>query len=64
MSDFTLFVCGLVVTLVAGLGVITSEVFLGYSRYLKSIQDDSLKEDEKKSSLKQKSSLKENYGDV
>ncbi len=64
MSDFTLFVCGLVVTLVAGLGVITSEVFLGYSRYLKSIQDDSLKEDEKKSSLKQKSSLKENYGDI
>jgi len=64
VSDFTLFVCGLVVTLVAGLGVITSEVFLGYSRYLKSIQDDSLKEDEKKSSLKQKSSLKENYGDI
>lgn len=58
MSDFTLFACGLVVTLVAGLGVITSEVFLGYSRYLKSTQDDSLKED------KEKSSLKENYGDI
>lgn len=58
MSDFTLFVCGLVVTLVTGLGIITSEVFLGYSRYLKSTQDDSLKED------KEKSSLKENYGDI
>lgn len=58
MSDFTLFACGLAVTLVAGLGVITSEVFLGYSRYLKSTQDDSLKED------KEKSSLKENYGDI
>jgi len=58
VSDFTLFACGLVVTLVAGLGVITSEVFLGYSRYLKSTQDDSLKED------KEKSSLKENYGDI
>ncbi len=58
MSDFTLFVCGLVVTLIAGLGVITSEVFLGYSKYLKSTQDNSLKED------KEKSSLKENYGDI
>ena len=59
MNDFTLFLCGLVVALVAGLGVITSEVFLGYSRYLKSIQDYSRKEYDKK-----KSSLKENYGDV
>ncbi len=57
MNDFALFVCGLVVTLVAGLGVITSEVFLGYSRYLKSTQDHS-------SNDKEKSSLKENYGDV
>lgn len=59
MNDFTLFLCGLVVALVAGLGVITSEVFLGYSRYLKSIQDYYRKEHDKK-----KSSLKENYGDV
>ena len=59
MNDFTLFLCGLVVALVAGLGVITSEVFLGYSRYLKSIQDYYRKEYDKK-----KSSLKENYGDV
>ena len=35
MDDFTLFVCGIVVTLIAGMGVITSEVFLGYHKYLK-----------------------------
>ena len=34
MDDFALFVCGIVVTLIAGMGVITSEVFLGYYRYL------------------------------
>ena len=34
MDDFALFVCGVVVTLVAGMGVITSEVFLGYYKYL------------------------------
>lgn len=34
MDDFALFVCGIVVTLVAGMGVITSEVFLGYYKYL------------------------------
>tara|TARA_B100001939_G_scaffold179276_1_gene154580 strand:- start:549 stop:740 length:192 start_codon:yes stop_codon:yes gene_type:complete len=34
MDNFTLFVCGVVVTLVAGMGVITSEVFLGYYKYL------------------------------
>ena len=34
MSNFTLFVCGIVVTLIAGMGVITSQVFLGYFRYL------------------------------
>ena len=33
MDNFTLFVCGLVVTLVAGMGVIISEVFLGYRRF-------------------------------
>ena len=31
----TLFFCGVVVTLVAGMGVITSEVFLGYKRYMR-----------------------------
>ena len=34
MDDFALFVCGVVVTLVAGMGVITSQVFLGYYDYL------------------------------
>lgn len=35
MDDFALFICGLVVTLIGGMGVITSEVFLGYARYKK-----------------------------
>ena len=34
MEDFALFVCGVVVTLIAGMGVITSQVFLGYYDYL------------------------------
>ena len=33
MDNFTLFICGIVVTLIAGMGVITSEVFLGYYHY-------------------------------
>ena len=35
MNDMTLFFCGVVVTLVAGMGVITSEVFLGYKRFMR-----------------------------
>ena len=34
MDNFGLFICGIVVTLIAGMGVITSEVFLGYYKYL------------------------------
>ena len=34
MDDFALFVCGIVVTLIAGMGVITSQVFLGYTKHL------------------------------
>ena len=34
MDDFALFVCGIVVTLIAGMGVITSQVFLGYTEHL------------------------------
>ena len=34
MDNFALFVCGIAVTLIAGMGVITSEVFLGYYKYL------------------------------
>jgi hypothetical protein len=33
MDNFTLFVCGIVITLISGMGVITSEVFLGYYKY-------------------------------
>ena len=31
MSDFVIFVVGIIVTLVTGMGVITSQVFLGYA---------------------------------
>lgn len=34
MDNFGLFICGIVVTLIAGMGVITSQVFLGYFEYL------------------------------
>ena len=33
MDDFALFICGLVVTLIAGMGVLTSQVFLGYAKF-------------------------------
>jgi len=32
MNDFIIFVVGIIVTLVAGMGVITSTVFMGYAR--------------------------------
>ena len=35
MDDFALFVCGVVVTLIAGMGVITSQVFMGYTKFVK-----------------------------
>ncbi len=44
MDDFTLFVCGIIVTGVAGMGIITSEVFLGYKRFMRKHK----KEDEQK----------------
>ena len=34
MDDFV-FVCGIVVTGVAGMGIITSEVFLGYKKFMR-----------------------------
>ena len=34
MDDFTLFACGVVVTLIAGMGVITSQVFMGYGKHV------------------------------
>lgn len=36
MSDFHLFICGIVVTMIAGMGVITSQVFLGYAKFKQS----------------------------
>ncbi len=34
MNNFTLFICGIIVTLITGMGVITSQVFMGYFKYL------------------------------
>jgi len=34
MNNFTIFVVGLIVTLITGMGVITSQVFLGYKKSL------------------------------
>lgn len=47
MDDFTLFVCGIIVTGIAGMGIITSEVFLGYKRFV-----DKHKKQEKEKILK------------
>lgn len=35
MNNFVIFIVGMVVTLIAGMGVITSQVFMGYSRKYK-----------------------------
>ena len=43
MDNFTLFICGLVVTLIAGMGIITSEVFLGYERFMRKNKSKQLK---------------------
>lgn len=40
MNNFTIFVVGLIVTLITGMGVITSEVFLGYKKSLLSKLED------------------------
>jgi hypothetical protein len=57
MDDFALFVCGIVVTLVAGMGVITSQVFLGYAEHLqreqKRIERLQKKEQENHDAIKQ-----------
>ncbi len=34
MDQFALFVCGLIVSLIAAFGIITSQVFLGYRKFL------------------------------
>ena len=43
MDNFGLFICGIVVTLIAGMGVITSEVFLGYHKFIKSEKEKAAK---------------------
>jgi hypothetical protein len=48
MDDMTLFFCGVVVTLVAGMGVVTSEVFIGYKRFMRKYK----KEEDKQKLLK------------
>jgi len=50
MNDMTLFFCGVVVTLVAGMGVITSEVFLGYKRFMRKYKTE--KEEDKQKVFK------------
>ena len=40
MDDFGLFVCGVVVTLIAGMGVITSQVFMGYTKLVKQPREE------------------------
>lgn len=32
MSDFVIFIVGIVVTLITGMGVITSTIFMGYKK--------------------------------
>jgi|LakMenE18May11ns_1017448.scaffolds.fasta_scaffold8160204_1 hypothetical protein len=33
MSNFVIFAVGLIITLIAGMGVITSQVFIGYKKF-------------------------------
>jgi len=47
MDNFALFICGLVVTLIAGMGVITSEVFLGYKKFMEQGRKQKEKSDDK-----------------
>ena len=46
MDDFALFVCGVVVTLISGMGVITSQVFMGYSNFIKDSTKRTMENDE------------------
>ena len=39
MSSLGLFICGIIVTLLTGMGVITSQVFLGYHSVNDSMDD-------------------------
>jgi len=50
MDNMTLFFCGVVVTLIAGMGVVTSEVFLGYKKFMNKYKHT--KEDDKQKVFK------------
>jgi len=49
MDNFSLFICGLIVTGIAGMGIITSEVFLGYKKFMNKYKP---KEDDKQKVFK------------
>ena len=59
MDDFALFVCGVVVTLVAGMGVITSQVFLGYYAYLQKERLRQLKKAQKQLQEQENAAVKQ-----
>tara|TARA_S200002703_G_scaffold67259_1_gene58442 strand:- start:185 stop:370 length:186 start_codon:yes stop_codon:yes gene_type:complete len=59
MDDFALFVCGVVVTLVAGMGVITSQVFLGYYDYLQKERLRQLKKAQKQLQEQENAAVKQ-----
>jgi hypothetical protein len=46
MDDMSLFICGIVVTLISGMGVITSQVFMGYDKFLKDSAARKIEDDE------------------
>jgi hypothetical protein len=46
MDNFALFVCGVVVTLITGMGVITSQVFMGYSNFIKDSTTRTIEDEE------------------
>jgi|TARA_B100001094_G_C18016307_1_gene712783 hypothetical protein len=48
MDNITLFFCGVVVTLIAGLGIVTSEVFLGYEKFMNKYKPKEEEEDKQK----------------
>ena len=49
MNNFSLFICGLIVAGIAGMGIITSEVFLDYKKFMNKYKP---KEDDKKKVFK------------
>ena len=46
MDDLAFFICGVVVTLITGMGVITSQVFMGYSDFIKDSTTRTTKDDQ------------------